>query len=123
MLSVALRVFPSSFTFERVGRIIDFSLNNKQMLCVRALGKKNKNKKPRTIVNGIVSTRLIFFMLFSFFSFRDGSCLLRDCQLGIRNQRYHLLSGSVLLIWPQLEAALKEFSNGKMQVCDFLFHV
>lgn len=40
-----------------------------------------------------------------------------DCQFGLRQRTYNVLSGSVLSVWTKVESVLSANLGGKMQVC------
>lgn len=40
-----------------------------------------------------------------------------DCQYGLRQRTYNVLSGAVLSVWTKIEAVLNANLSSKMQVC------
>lgn len=53
--------------------------------------------------------------------YRFGKCRQKtmgvDCQFGLRQRTYNVLSGSVLSVWTKVESVLSANLGGKMQVC------
>lgn len=57
----------------------------------------------------------------TFVNSRYGRCRQKasgmDCQYGLRQRTYNVLSGAVLSVWTKIEAVLNANLSSKMQVC------